>query len=144
MNKVSEAMADLVAKVQSVAAFEKKTFECYDPPDLLRQITAVPAPAVGVVYLGMESQSEQGAAKTGAASNATFALYLLVDTPSILPSMNRKGQALELLNDLRLKIMGNRAPGGHLWAFMHEGLEDSTKDRTIWQQRWVTPIVLQR
>lgn len=145
MSKVIDCRNDLIARLQLIAELGTAKVQAFTSPDQLSEyFKSVAPPAVGVVYEGMRAGSEQSQAPRGLATSATFGLYLIVNTPSMVNLKSQQDTALELLDSMRKKILLQSAPAGHPWKFMVETFVDSSKGIAMWSQRWQTSIVNER
>jgi len=123
-----------------------KVVVAYDENDLLDVLKGVKSfPAVGIVYEGMRSQSEEGkpTAKVGISCEIVLGLVLVERGDEIHKTFQKKVRAIEYLDAMRYQFMGQRSTvSNHFWHFMVEAPAALRSGTVCWVQRWSVPVQL--
>lgn len=120
-----------------------KVVVAYDENDLLDVLKGVRAfPAVGIVYEGMRSLSEEGpTARVGMSCEIVLAFVLVERGDEVHNTNQKKVRAIEYLDAMRLQFMGQRSTvTTHFWHFMVEAPAALRSGAVCWVQRWSVPV----
>lgn len=140
---VNQSMSQIEDKLQSIATLKDKVLKVYNVADLIDGLTGVKYPAAGVVYEGMRSVDTvpRVTDRQGTSAELVLSVYILLRTEAYGPT-NQRDIAVEILDDVRGKIIGQRGPSMHVWRFVLEAAAQEKKGTVIWVQRWALPVIL--
>ena len=135
---------DLIARVQTISLFAKKTITVYSVDDMLEQLKSIPKPAVGVMYEGARRVQNEGGKQVGVSGEAVFTILLATEVSIIAASTRTQArtQAHELLDSIRQAIQGARAPNQHFYSWALEAQAAMKGNVAVWLQRWTIPVQL--
>lgn len=149
MSKLTEVLDEASAKLLRLNAppvdLTGKVVVAYDENDLLDVLKGVRAfPAVGIVYEGMRSKSEEGpTAKIGLSCEIVLGFVLVERGDEIHKTNQKKVRAIEYLDAMRYQFMGQRSTvTRHFWQFMVEAPAALRSGAVCWVQRWTLPVQL--
>jgi hypothetical protein len=149
MSKLNDVLIEAEARllktvVQGEQIFQGKTVIVYNETDLIDKTRTVKAyPALGIVYEGMRSQTEEGATVKGLSAEIVLAFVLIEQGEGIQQSKAKKTRAIDYLDAMRDQFMGERSTvTGHIWHFMVEAPAELRSDMVCWVQRWSLPVQL--
>jgi len=120
-----------------------KVVVAYDENDLLDVLKGVRAfPAVGIVYEGMRSMSEDGpTARVGLSGEVVLGFVLVERGDEIHSTQQKKVRAIEYLDAMRYQFAGKKSTvTQHFWRFMVEAPAALRTGAVCWVQRWSLPI----
>jgi len=123
-----------------------KVVVAYDENDLLDVLKGVRSfPAVGIVYEGMRSMSEEPnpTAKVGLSCEIVLGFVLVERGDEIHATDQKKTRAIDYLDAMRLQFIGQRSTvSKHYWHFMVEAPAALRSGAVCWVQRWSLPVQL--
>jgi len=122
-----------------------KVVTAYDENDLLDVLKGVRSfPAVGIVYEGMRSMSEEGpTARVGISCEIVLGFVLVERGDEIHRTDQKKVRAIEFLDAMRYQFMGKKSTvTGHFWHFVVESPAALRTGAVCWVQRWSLPVQL--
>jgi len=115
----------------------------YDENDLLDVLKGIRNfPAVGIVYEGMRSLSQEGStAKVGLSAEVVLGLVLVERGDELHRTNEKKTRAIEYLDAMRLEFAATRSDvTKHFYHFMVEAPAALRTGAVCWVQRWSLPI----
>jgi hypothetical protein len=149
VSKLNEVLVEAEAKLLQLNAapvnLTGKVVVAYDEEDLLNVLKGVRAfPAVGIVYEGMRSMSEEGpTARVGISSEIVLGFVLVERGDEIHSTNQKKTRAIDYLDGMRDQFMGQRSVvTGHFWHFLVESPAALRSGAVCWVQRWSLPVQL--
>lgn len=124
-----------------------KVVIAYNEDDLLDVLKGVRSyPAVGIVYEGMRSLSEDSkgpTARVGLSCEVVLGLVLVECGDEIHPTLQKKMRAVEYLDAMRYQFINQRSTvTQHYWHFMVEAPAALRSGTVCWVQRWSLPLQL--
>jgi hypothetical protein len=122
-----------------------KVVVAYDENDLLDVLKGVRSfPAVGIVYEGMRSASEEGpTARVGLSAEIVLGFVLVERGDEIHRTGEKKVRAIEYLDAMRYQFSAKKSTvTGHFWKFMVESPAALRTGAVCWVQRWSLPVQL--
>ena len=122
-----------------------KVVVAYDEEDLLDVLKGVKSyPAVGIVYEGMRSMSEDGpTAHVGLSAEVVLGFVLVERGDEIHRTNEKKTRAIDFLEEMRLQFAGQKSVvTKHFWKFMVESPAALRSGAVCWVQRWSLPTQL--
>jgi len=134
----AKCVAHMQELVETGPLVKQKTFWVYTEEDLLREMNLIKAPGVGIIYEGTRNRGLQ---QHGRASEVGVALAVIMEGSQIA-TLDRKEAIVDLLDQLRIAIMGKTSPTGHPWAFQLETPTGDIVKNLLFLQRWSTAIIL--
>jgi hypothetical protein len=142
-NLANTCILDLMEKMQSVPAFQKKVIFAYTQDELYDVAQQLNFPCAGVLYEGMRSlaDTETRTVPKGYSVELSCTILLLVSGKTI-GNADYKVTALEILEQFRDAIKNTRAPSAFYWKFVLESAVESRKDSYSYAQRWTTTAIL--
>ena len=140
-NIASKCVEDLRKKLEELSELKGKSFWVYNEEHLMDKTKGISFPAVGVIYEGIRSISEnyKDTYKTGFSGELVTSVIVL-QRPDNISYADTKTPAVALLDMIREKILGSRSPTGHVWRFVVEASATEKHGVVIWLQRWSTPV----
>jgi hypothetical protein len=149
MSKLTEILDEAQEKLLQLNAppvtLTGKVVVAYDENDLLDVLKGVRSfPAVGIVYEGMRSMSEDGpTARVGLSCEVVLGFVLVERADEIHRTQEKKVRAIEYLDAMRLQFMGKRSRvTNHFWHFSVEAPAALRTGAVCWIQRWSLPVQL--
>lgn len=150
MSKLTEILEEAQSKLLQLNAppinLTGKVVIAYDENDLLDVVKGVRSfPAVGVVYEGMRSQSEdyKETAKVGLSCEVVLGFVLIERGDEIHRTDQKKVRAIEYLDGMRYQFINQRSTvTKHFWHFMVEAPAALRTGAVCWVQRWSLPVQL--
>jgi hypothetical protein len=149
MSKLTDVLDEASAKLLQLDAppvnLTGKVVVAYDENDLLDVLKGVKSyPAVGIVYEGMRSMSEEGpTAKVGLSCEIILGFVLVERGDEIHATHQKKVRAIEYLDSMRYQFMGQRSTvTKHFWHFVVESPAALRSGAVCWVQRWSLPVQL--
>lgn len=150
MSKLTEILEEASAKLLQLNAapinLTGKVVVAYDENDLLDVLKGVRSfPAVGIIYEGMRSLSEESnsTAKVGLSCEVVLGCVLVERGDEIHRTQEKKVRAIEYLDAMRYQFMGQRSTvTQHFWHFMVESPAALRTGAVCWVQRWSLPVQL--
>lgn len=149
MSKLTEILEEASARLLQLNAppvnLTGKVVVAYDENDLLDVLKGVRNfPAVGVVYEGMRSMTEDGStAKVGLSAEVVLGLVLVERGDEIHRTNEKMVRAIEYLDAMRMQFVAQRSSvTQHFWRFMVEAPADLKTGAVCWIQRWSLPVQL--
>jgi len=142
---LEEAKTKLLQLNAAPADLTGKVVVAYDENDLLDVLKGVKSlPAVGIVYEGMRSMTEQGpTARVGLSAEIVLGFVLVERGDEIHNTLQKRVRAIEYLDAMRLQFMGQRSQvTKHFWKFMVESPAALRTGSVCWVQRWSLPVQL--
>ena len=136
---VQSCLDHVIERMQSIAQFKTRTFYVYSEKDLLDAAVQVQKPCCGVFYEGL-IQGGQGGPE-GISARLQVAIAVISDTNSIAGA-ERKNMVINILDQLRLAMLEQRAPTGHPWRFVSEVPAPNMGNNHVHVVRWLTPMML--
>lgn len=151
MSKLTEILEEAQNKLLQLNAppvnLTGKVVVAYDENDLLDVLKGVRAfPAVGVVYEGMRSMSEEpkSTAKVGISCEVVLGFVLVERGDEIHRTDQKKVRAIEYLDAMRYQFINQRSTvSQHFWHFMVEAPAALRTGAVCWVQRWSLPVQIQ-
>lgn len=155
---VTDAVADLTTKMQTVTAIQDKIIYMFEMDDLLSERTKVGIPAIGVVYnslVGKRDQRNQGS--TGLAATLTLDIYILGGDQCVEKISRETGiktTTTQFLDDIRNTIKNTKIMTGtgssqavrpqsqRIWTFVEERPLMMQEEVITYLQRWDTTVLL--
>lgn len=143
MSEVSVVVASVITKLQSIADISNRALEVLSEDDFLDKIKGLPCPSIGVVYEGMRATNKDDRAshRVGLAAELGLSLVLVTEGKAILGGASPTS-ATTVLDSMRNVMKDTRSPTGHFWRFVLEAPALEKGGRTLWIQRWSSPIIL--
>lgn len=149
MSKLNDVLEEASAKLLQLNAapvnLTGKVVVAYDENDLLNVLKGVRSfPAVGIVYEGMRSMSEEGpTARVGLSAEIVLGFVLVEHGDEIHATNQKKTRAIDYLDAMRGQFMGQRSTvTHHFWHFMVESPASLRSGAVCWVQRWSVPVQL--
>ena len=149
MSKLTDILDEASSKLLQLNAppvnLTGKVVTAYDENDLLDVLKGVRSyPAVGIVYEGMRSLSEEGpTARVGLSAEVVLGFVLVERGDEIHNTLQKKVRAIEYLDAMRLQFAGKRSTvTNHFWHFMVEAPAALRTGAVCWVQRWSLPLPL--
>ncbi len=143
---VKRTIADLKTRLQAVPSLATKIFHVYSEDELMDQTKQLRLPAVGIVYGGMGTNTDistqrQQSSPINASAIMDFNLIIMVQQ-STMHGIRQEDQALDLLDEVRDTLQGQKGPSNHPYRFEIEGSAELRKGTVVWVQRWTNPVQL--
>lgn len=151
MSKLTEILEEASSKLLQLNAppvnLTGKVVVAYDENDLMDVLKGVRSyPAVGVVYEGMRSMSEEpkSTAKVGISCEVVLGFVLVERGDELHRTDQKKVRAIEYLDAMRYQFINQRSTvTQHFWHFMVEAPAALRTGAVCWVQRWSLPVQLQ-
>lgn len=150
MSKLNDVLDEAQSRLLQLNAppvnLTGKVVVAYDENDLLDVLKGIRNyPAVGIVYEGMRSQSEEtkDTAKVGLSCEIVLGFVLVEAGDEIHNTHQKKTRAIDYLDAMRFKFMGQRSTvTKHYWHFLVEAPAALRTGAVCWVQRWTLPVQL--
>lgn len=151
MSKLTEILEEASSKLLQLNAppvnLTGKVVVAYDENDLMDVLKGVRSyPAVGVVYEGMRSMSEEPkpTAKVGISCEVVLGFVLVEAGNEIHRTDQKKVRAIEYLDAMRYQFINQRSTvTQHFWHFIVEAPAALRTGAVCWVQRWSLPVQIQ-
>lgn len=140
MSIALKCIDDVTDKIAALREFDDKIFHVYSEDDLLDKAKTLSLPAVGVSYGGITSSAVQDKTRQGKMGILRVAIVLVIDSNVV--SLDRKDEAVILLDTIRSALLTQTSPTCHKWQFVSETPLGKTGGVLLYMQRWQTPTPL--
>ena len=151
---ITDLVADLTTKMQTISAISNKIIYMYEMDDLLTEQTKIGIPAIGVVYNSMRGKQQARAqGQTGLIAMVTMDIYILGGqqcVEKISRATGVKTTTTAFLEQIRdaIKLTKPQASGAvreqtqRVWTFVLEQPVILTEEVISYVQRWETTVAL--
>lgn len=153
MATIRQLTAEIITQIKTLDAFNHpsvvKAFSIYDLEDFKSVVEFGGLPLVGVAYEGSAVAGNEAipvATKTRAASirEVSFSIVIGLEYGSAVSGVDPKPDGLDLLDGIRLALMGYRGVNNRPWKFLGESpLEGNLENVIFYGQMWQTLIPIQ-
>ena len=141
INPAKECMDWMLQNISTLALFNNKVFEVYDP-GVLKDIAAkLTFPICGLMYEGLRPWGDD----TDSGASVSLGVGVLVLADSRIRDARQtadKDAVTSLLDTLRDSIIGKISPTNHAWVFKLEMPMDLGNRGLVYYQKWATRLVM--
>lgn len=142
---VTDAVADLRAKMTTVNAIKNRAIYVYDQDDLLNTEKQLKTPCAGVLYVGMAVNEQDTRREKSVLLTAQIAF--IGGEFCDLPNSQVKEKTTKILDDIRRAVIAAPTKSTELvWRFESEApfeISRDAGDKLIgYVQSWTTPILI--
>jgi hypothetical protein len=142
---VTDAVADLETKMNTVNAIRNRAVYVYDQDDLLNAEKKLKTPCAGVLYVGMAVNEQD--TRREKATLLTCQIAFIGGEFCELPNSQVKEKTTKILDDIRRAVIAPPTAEAQLvWRFESEApfeISRSAGDKLLgYVQVWTTPIII--